>query len=231
MISLVKRALGVCVLALVLAAAGPAQAQWIDGNGQIRFGAFIQGMMVDFDAQATNTAVAPPAVTTQGVSASGVAFGASFGYDWLLPNYMVLGLEVDASIGDNAGTYAGGNLNVDYMATARGRLGVFVRPGWLLYATAGAAWLGVEHDLKNALVSQRDNMQTLAGWTAGVGTEVNWHHVILFAEYMHAGFGNFEFNVGPVRHDIDVNVDVIRAGIKFRIGHDYYRDDVRERLK
>lgn len=231
MISLVKRALGVGVLALALAASSPAQAQWIDGNGQIRFGAFMQGLLVDFDAQATDNSVAPPAVTTQGVSASGVAFGASFGYDWLLSNFMVLGLEIDAAIGDNAGTYAGGNLNVDYMATARGRLGFFARPGWLLYATGGAAWLGVEHDQKGGVAGVRDNSRTLAGWTVGLGTEVNWSHVILFAEYLHAGFGTFDFDVGPIRHDVDVNVDVIRAGIKFRIGHDYYDDDVRRRLK
>ena len=113
-----------------------------------------------------------------------------------------------------------------------GRLGAYVHPHWLVYVTAGYAALGVEYkgvDTTGLTPNKID--ASLSGWTAGAGVEIDRANWILFAEYLYADFGTWDFtNATGDRYNIDVTGHFARAGIKFKIGHDY-RDTVLPTLK
>jgi outer membrane immunogenic protein len=77
--------------------------------------------------------------------------GFHVGYNWQKPSNIVLGVEGDVDFGDD----------IDYLATIRGRLG-YAMGSTLIYATGGAAFLGVDSDFDD---------DTLTGWVAGGGIE------------------------------------------------------------
>jgi opacity protein-like surface antigen len=226
-----SRALAAFMLFVAAAASGQAQAQNYDGDGRLRFGAFLQGSDLEFDVQR-------PLALAGTASIDGFGGGASFGYDWVLRDRLVFGVEADASVEDSSDTLKGRSFASDYLVTLRGRLGTHLHPGWLVYATGGAAFLGVEFQgpLDPFTLTRTKESETLTGWTAGGGTELDLHHVTLFAEYLHASFDTFEFKDRIVRrgaliqHEADVDEDLVRFGVKFKIGHDFYDDSVRKRL-
>jgi len=214
------------LLFLVAAGAGTAHAQNYEGPGLLRFGVFAQGTFADFAVReipfGTGTLI-----NDGTASLDGVGRGVSFGYDHRLWPGVVLGLEGDISL-DNASSALGAHdFGLDFLVTLRGRVGVFVHPHWMIYATAGYAALGVEHKGTipavlgaNTPVDKTD--ATLSGWTAGVGTELDLPQCIFFAEYLFADFGSWDFtNLAGDRIRADVEAHVVRAGIKFKIGHDY----------
>lgn len=242
-----------CMLIVAAAASGQAQAQNYDGDGRLRFGAFVQGSDLEFDVQR-------PAIAAGTASSEGLGGGASFGYDVVLRDRLVLGLEADGSIEDSSDKNKGRSFASDYLVTLRGRLGAHLHPGWLVYGTGGAAFLGVEYQHPSFLapafaspapfspapltvVPAAKFSETLTGWTVGGGTEVDLHGIILFAEYLYADFDTFDFTNSkedavpgapfvPARYAIDVDQQLVRVGVKFKIGHDFYHDDVRSgRLK
>jgi opacity protein-like surface antigen len=119
-----------------------------------------------------------------------------------------------------------------------------VHPGWLIYATGGVAFLGIEVEgLPLGLPPTRtQESETLTGWTIGGGTELDMGRFTLFAEYLFADFDTFNFTdrkedtvpgtpFVPTRYEIDVEEQLFRVGVKFKIGHDFYDDEVRKRLK
>jgi opacity protein-like surface antigen len=224
------------IVFVAAAAAGQAHAQNYDGSGQLRFGAFVQGADLEFDVQR-------PAVAAGTGSADGFGGGVSFGYDWVLRDRLVFGLEADASVDDSSVKIHRRSFASDYLVTLRGRLGAYLQPGWLVYATGGAALLGVEFQrpffapVPPATFgdSATKISDTLTGWTVGGGTELDLAGITLFTEYLYASFDTWEFKDSVSRiltqHEVDVDEHLVRVGVKFKIGHDFYDDDVRKRLK
>jgi opacity protein-like surface antigen len=238
------RASAACMLFVAAAASGQAQAQNYDGDGVLRFGAFVQGSDLEFDVQR-------PAAAAGTGSADGFGGGVSFGYDLGSRKGLVLGLEADASIDDSSDKIKRRNFTSDYLVTLRGRLGAHLHPGWLVYATGGAALLGVEYQrpfiaaVPPATIGNPANKDsnTLTGWTVGGGTELDLDGITLFAEYLYANFDTLDFidrkedvNPAPLvhvpaRYAVDVDEQLFRVGVKFKIGHDFYDDSVRKGLK
>ena len=203
------RAASVALLLLVASGASPAQAQRYDGGGVLKFGVFGQGTFQNFD-------VIQP--LSGSATANGLTAGLSFGFDVHYPGGWLLGLEVDGSFGDARGSTQGINFGFDYLATLRGRFGVYTRPDLLLYGTAGLAFLGVE---VQDVGSTDKAAETLTGLTIGVGAEYDWHHVLLFSEYLYTGYGARSFSINDIRHQIEPDAHLLRFGIKFKTGHDY----------
>ncbi len=195
---------------LVASGAGPADAQRYDGGGLLKFGVFGQGTFLSFDVDQPVAGSASP---------GGLTGGLSLGFDVLNRNGWLYGIEADASFGDARGSLNGTSYGFDYMATLRGRLGVYARPDLLVYGTAGVAWLGFEAQPIGVIGGKA--YETLTGLTVGVGAEWDWHHTLLFTEYLYAGFGSRSFNVNDVRHTADADAHLLRFGIKFKTGHDY----------
>lgn len=213
-----------CMAALV---SGPAQAQNYDGAGLLRFGVFGQVGHTTFDIDVREL----PEVRG---STSDTAFGGgvTFGYDYLFGNGMILGIEGDIGL-DTAD--AGRNFrdfSTNFMASIRGRIGGYVSPHLLLYATGGVAFLGVEYDgLRDELTGFRFSKDdTLTGWMVGGGAEFDWHGIVFFGEYLYASYDSFSFTevvdetdpMAPAfRNDIDLDQHLFRFGVKFIIGHDH----------
>jgi opacity protein-like surface antigen len=205
------------------AASGQAQAQTYDGSGALRFGAFVQAS--DFDFEVERPSIAAGFTFDSDTFYGG---GVSIGYDWGSRKTLILGVEADASIDDS---------DAEYLLTFRGRLGTHLQPGWLVYATGGVALLSVEAPDRSTVagVQVSDPSDTLTGWTVGGGTELDLQRFTLFAEYLFADFDTLDFKVhglvGPgivTPVNIDVDEQVFRVGVKFKLGHD---DSPRKGLK
>jgi high affinity Mn2+ porin len=116
-------------------------------------------------------------------------FGLQGGYNYVLPNRILLGAEVDASFPSFqtlTGISIGGNSNfisptlgaVNYnetvlsSGTVRGRIG-YAPGGWLFYATGGFAWT---YDQQTFTQFSTGNSVSpflwRLGWTAGAGVEI-----------------------------------------------------------
>ncbi|MDX2154882.1 MAG: outer membrane beta-barrel protein [Hyphomicrobiaceae bacterium] len=201
-----KRA-AAAIVALGLAA-GSAGAQSFDGTGVVKFGVFGQGNWLDVD-------ISKPALFS--VSPSGFGGGVSAGYDLVSKGRWLLGGEIDGSFGDAREKAFGIDYGFDYMLSLRARFGVFPRPDWLIYGTAGVGWLGTETQVGPGL----KNMETVFGFVGGAGTEIDWHHVILFGEYLYGAFEDRSFTLAGVRHNYDPDAHIVRIGVKFKVGHDY----------
>ena len=205
-------------LLMVVATVGahPVQAQNYDGDGIVRVGLFAQGTWLDINQ------TLPAAGNTE---FSGFAGGISAGYDFWRTSRFVLGVEIDAAIGDLGDSILPVSYGFDYLATARGRAGVYVHTNWLVYGTVGVAWLGFE--AQSTLTGDKAS-DTMTGLAVGGGTEVDWGNLIFFGEYLYTDFGSRNFVVDATTQRVDIDGHVARFGIKYKIGHDfYYHDDVR----
>jgi outer membrane immunogenic protein len=210
------------IAAWALAGTAPAAAQNYDASGLLRIGAFVQGSWIDGDFRVV--AAGPPATTTTGTaSLDGFGGGISFGYDHRFGG-MILGVEADASFDNASKRVAVVDVGVDYFATFRGRLGVNLHPGVLVYGTAGLALLGGEGEATFGGVSTKVS-RTFSGVTYGGGIEIDWSHLTFFVEYLHSDFGVETIGVGVGNSArIDLEDDTIRVGLKFKYGHDHAHD-------
>jgi opacity protein-like surface antigen len=199
---------------------GPAAAQNYDANLQVRFGSFFQGALVKGDA--TTSAISggdgPFSYFSKGIGfVSGIEIVNK--HSW---NY---GVEIDAAFMDGKTEKFGQKFGVDYVVTARARLGHHVRPDVLWYASTGPALRG--SDLTTAEKLNR----TRWGWSFGTGLEWDYGGGILFGEYTYAGFGVVNHVSGGTAYNYDADAHMFRLGLKFKVGHDhYYHDDVAERI-
>lgn len=231
----IARASAALLFCMAAVVSGQARAQNYDGAGLLRFGAFTMIAPTEFDIDRP--------IAAQG-SATGTDWGGgvSYGYDLLLHNGWILGVESDISFDTLQVERAGREFSVDYMATVRGRFGSYVRPDLLLYGTAGVAFLGANFEgVRSPLTGLRGSeSDTVVGWTVGGGAEFEWHGITFFGEYLFADYDTFsaegdveeffEFDEAtevitqPLRGEADINQHVFRLGVKFVIGHDF-RDE------
>ena len=165
--------------------------------------------------------------------------GVQAGYNYMLPNRVVLGAEVDASFPsfqNAAGISIGGistlvsplgpetySETVLSFGTVRGRLGY--APGhWLLYATGGFAW-SYDQLTVTQLASGTTDMPFLwrFGWTAGAGVEVPIvPHWTARLEYLFTDYGNSNVafaNAGQ-RFESSLSLQELRFGLNYQFGSD-----------
>jgi opacity protein-like surface antigen len=160
-------------------------------------------------------------------------FGASAGYDHVFARWFLIGAEIDLALGDASGRLAGLGFNADYKASARARLGAFIHPSLLAYATFGAGWLGAT--LEKSLTTTTgvgDTSKALAGLTFGGGLEYDLGDFALFGEYLYADYASWNRPTLQA-FNVDIESHTFRAGVKFKVGHDhthggYYADSVKD---
>jgi outer membrane immunogenic protein len=204
------------MLLCALVSVPPVHAQVYDGDGVVRVGLFAQGTWLDM----SQTLPGPGSGEL-----SGFAGGISAGYDFWRTSRFVLGAEIDLSGGDMGDRIGPISYGLDFLATARGRLGFYVHPTWLIYGTAGAAWLGLE--AKDTVTGDKES-RAAAGYAVGGGTEIEWgRHLIIFGEYLYTDFGSQNLNVDGTSRRVEIDGHLARLGLKFKVGHDYYFDDVK----
>src|SRR5271155_965760 len=173
-----------------------------------------------------------------GFSGNGSYFGGiQIGYDYMLPNRFVLGVEADTSFPSFPnlnGISVGGTSafvspfgpeslseTVVYSGTVRGRIGY--APGhWLVYATGGLAWTYDQLTLTNFATGTTD-MPFLwrLGWAAGAGVEVPVApHWTARLEYLSTDYGNASalFANAGQRSASDFSLQELRAGLNYQFG-------------
>jgi outer membrane immunogenic protein len=203
------------------------------------------------DDDFTVVVVPSPLATIGSIKSQGAVGGGQAGYNWQNGS-VVGGFELDVSATSSNGTSQTGLItvpgatesasfsdNVNYLGTARARLGWTPSQNVLLYGTGGLAWERVERTQISTITSGAViDMQTerdahdFFGWAAGIGAETmlfgpNW---IGRLEYLHYDFGK----VQPVQTVISntpllpsgsdragrQTIDVIRAGISYKFSAD-----------
>lgn len=225
---LIARALAGALLLIGVGAGHRAEAQNWDGSGLIRFGVFLQGAWVDHDITQTPTA---GAAFRQSASPNGFGFGISSGYDLRLGSF-IAGAEADVSWdggGDKTSPYTQEKFSNDYFATLRGRFGYIFRPGFTGYFTIGYGLLGAEYKregLAGGGGSGHKKNATLGGLVYGGGLEYELGWGTAFVEYLHADLSGWDFRAiaSGNRIALDSSADIVRLGLKFKVGHDHYHD-------
>lgn len=223
----IKGALLASAAVAAMAIAGPAAAQNYEGNHQVRFGAFLLGAPASGDASITH--LGTPFDVSYSHDVYGI--GVSGGLEWLRRGAWSMGVEVDGSalsgssaITHPAGAPAATKIGYDYLATARVRGGLYLRNDVLWYGTVGVAFLGAEAKTGSLKVES-----TQTGLAAGTGIEYDFGGGLLFAEYLYTGFGDITASTATTSYRYDANLHTFRVGVKFKVGHDWYYDDVAER--
>jgi high affinity Mn2+ porin len=169
--------------------------------------------------------------------------GVQGGYNYVLPNRILLGAEVDASFpsfegvpsgvnpfavtvgGISAATLPGlGAVNlaetVLTSGTVRGRIG-YAPGNWLFYATGGFAWTYNQQSLTQLATGTTDTPYLWRlGWAAGAGIEVPVApHWTARVEYLYTGYGNHltPFFAGAQPINSDFSVQELRAGLNYQL--------------
>ena len=231
---------GLTFLASIGLASG-SNAQNYDGSTQVRFGAFGLGF--------ANTAHVFEDGVDKGSRNMG-RYGAGIvgGIDWVGRGYL-LGIEGDIAATSANAIIGGDKFGQNFVATIRGRVGVYVQPKWSVFLSGGVAATAVSfHD--NSVVTSNPGAvtakfsHTQLGLTGGVGTEYAiTRSILLFGEYLYADAGQFKQFAQPANslgvptgapHNWNIKYEgehLFRLGVKFKVGHDYeYHDDVAERI-
>src|ERR1700733_13695404 len=158
------------------------------------------------------------------------------GYNFMLANRMVLGVEADASFAafQNLNGLSIGGLtnfnspvvgpasfgeNVLSFGTVRGRIG-YAPGNWLFYVTGGFAWTYDQQTLTQLASGTSDSpFLWRLGWTAGVGVEVpiapNW---TAKSEYLWTGYPNATTSFPDLGQTISSNLTLQ----EFRFGLNYH---------
>ncbi len=210
-----KTVAGFIAAAVWVVGADSARAQNYDGDTIVRFGAFGQGAFQNFGiTTATN------GVTGLSGSASPQGFGGGFsaGLDYHPHPSWLIGVELDGAVGEGRSSFNNVSYGFDYLATLRGRFGVYPDRDWLLYGTAGIAYLGFEAQNHATGVKAAE---TVPGALVGLGAEYNLKNMVLFAEYDYTTFGSRSFSLGTTRFNVDSDAHLLRFGVKFNVGHDF----------
>ena len=166
--------------------------------------------------------------------------GVQAGYDYMLPNHNVIGIEADASFPSflnlagisigGASTFSTPALGAErYSETAlsfgtlRGRIG-YALGNWLFYTTGGFAWSYDQLTLTQ-LASGATDMPFLwrFGWAAGVGVAAPVApHWTARLEYLFTEYGNSSVlfaNAGQ-RFTSGWSLQELRAGLNYQFGND-----------
>ena len=159
--------------------------------------------------------------------------GIQFGYDYMLPSRLLLGIAADVSSGGSRATTmadalgtAASQLTVFDSESVRGRLG-YALDNFLLYGTAGWAWSSNQYirtqltgALNLATSGTEEAVNTyLGGWTAGAGFAFafaqNWN---AFVEYRHTSYDRSTVSLpfSQLSTTSSTTADVIDIGVNYR---------------
>lgn len=168
--------------------------------------------------------------------------GLQTGYNVVLPNRLLVGIEVDVSFPNEiagTATFSSGPSTranfaemVQFSGTVRGRLG-YAFDKWLVYGTGGFAWTynqftrtQIEGTSPGGTLPDTSESLFLVprfGWALGAGAEValtsRWSARL---EYLVTQYGNrgVTFAMSGQRFDSDLSLQSIRLGFNYRPGQD-----------
>ena len=180
----------------------------------------VQGGFAWADADADFNNGAPSLNYNPDGFVAGGHVGAAYQWTWL-----VLGVEgdiewtdINGSGGSAAGFTSESSIEVNFQASARGRLGVaFDR--FQIYATGGAAF--ADADVTGGPLGGPDGSfnDDSWGWTAGAGAEYAvTDHIVAGLEYRFTDFGDVSGNLPPPFPGVTETVSLETHSIRGRVG-------------
>jgi outer membrane immunogenic protein len=153
-------------------------------------------------------------------SPKGILGGLTVGYNFQTGTW-VWGLEGDIDYSGMKGSAdcAGGTCEtkLNWLATARGRLGYAGWNNFLPYLTGGAGIGNIK-----ATSPFGDASKTQIGWTLGAGLEyAMWSNWSVKLEYLYVDLGKFDCGascsgVVGVTDNVSFNANIVRAGVNYR---------------
>lgn len=143
----------------------------------------------------------------------GFVVGGQLGYNWQWDSF-VFGIEGDGSFADSEDGFPDADIEQNFLASIRGRLG-FGLDRFLIYGTGGAAFTGLDV----GFLSGDDDESTFFGWVVGGGIEYAITDNVSFGvEYLHYDFGEevFTDDLGAFDDDIGLTNDVVRGRLNVK---------------
>ena len=171
--------------------------------------------------------------------------GLQAGYNYTLPNHVVLGVEADGSfpayqnlsgvsIGSvtnfSSPSFGAGSYSDTLIASGTARARIGYAPGnWLFYATGGFAWTFDQLTLSQfASGNSLQKYQWRTGWAAGAGAEFpisgHWTGKV---EYLYTDYGASS-PPSPIlgQHiNSDLSLQEVRVGLNYQLGNAVLGDD------
>jgi len=170
----------------------------------------------------------------QGPTAAGSSFGSlfgglQFGYNYLLPSRLLVGIEGDISfanylddgiVASRSTPFSAVTEKLDFVSTVRGRAG-YAFHHWLFYATGGLAWSQARFLEGSILTGNEDKVLRMrAGWALGAGAELaiapGWTARL---EYLYDRLGKARgtFPSGTGYESTTVDLNSLRLGLNRKL--------------
>ncbi|HXI05362.1 MAG: carbohydrate porin [Bradyrhizobium sp.] len=167
-----------------------------------------------------------PAPTSTSGNFSGVIGGVQGGYNWRLSSGFLFGVEADLTFPSYLASNSITSListprndfieQWDYAGTVRGRIG-YAQNHWLLYATAGLAYMGERFVNTPGVTGLKEKHIALrTGWAAGAGVEYAFApHWTVRLEYLYSQFerASVSFPTGAVQYSSINDLHMLRLGL------------------
>jgi high affinity Mn2+ porin len=155
--------------------------------------------------------------------------GLQFGYNYLLPSRLLVGIEGDISFPNYlddgivaSRTTQSGTVTekLDFVSTVRGRAG-YAFDHWLFYATGGLAWSQARFLEDSNLTGNEDKVLRMrSGWVLGAGVELGiapgWTARLEYL-YDHLGKAGGSFPSGTAYESSTVDLNSLRFGLNRRL--------------
>jgi outer membrane immunogenic protein len=137
--------------------------------------------------------------------------GGYLGYNYQLPNNVVLGIEATGGLTDTDETVSGVNVRQDWEASLRGRMG-YAFENSMIYGLAGLGASKVE-----ASVPGTDDRNIHLGWNIGAGVETHLtENITGRLEYDYTDYQSQDYSLGGGDTSVDLNSHAIKLGVGFR---------------
>ncbi len=187
------------------------------------------GAHTGFGQGRSSATLTDPATATAGHTFGGTIGGVQAGYNYVLPSGVVLGVEADFTFPNYLDSNSAMSMltsarsditeRLDYIGTARGRLGV-INGNWLAYVTGGLAWSGTRYINTTSSGEEEKRLHSRTGWVAGAGVEYAFApHWSARLEYLYSqpGSANVAFASGA-HYTSTSDFQSLRIGLNRKIG-------------
>ncbi len=170
-----------------------------------------------------------PNPTAAATSFGSLFGGLQFGYNYLLPSRLLIGIEGDFSfpnflddgiVASRPAPASSVTEKLDFVSTVRGRAG-YAFDHWLFYATGGLAWSQARFLEDSGLTGNEDKILRMRiGWALGAGAELaiapGWTARL---EYLYDHLGNVSgtFASGTGYQSTTVDLDSLRLGLSRKL--------------
>ena len=150
----------------------------------------------------------------------GFAGGLYGGYNWLLQNDFLIGLEGDINWANGSDSAENGTNEVkideNWEASLRLRVGKVIDDTWMPYITGGAAWTDLDVKYGPAGGALKSDSGTMTGWTLGAGVEYKFTESLhAKLEYRYSDYGDFTENYKGMKTDYTTNKVYMGISYKF----------------